>query len=368
MHLSWTLSRYIGKHFLLTIALVLLGLSTLLLLIDIIELIRRTADKDGTTLLLTVEMALLRMPYMAQKLLPFAVLIGSMLSLMRLTRSLELIVTRAAGVSVWQFLLPAVVVVGISAVLFIAVINPISAVMLLKYEKLEAKFIAGNPNLMAVSSSGLWLRQVEKTASGGSEHIIHAKRISQSDMSFSQVMILSFDANGAFTKRLDAKKAMLHQDILKLYQVMVSIPGKPTETLPHYELHTDLKMEQIQDSFASPETMPFWTLPSFINTLEAAGFSALKHKIYWHSLLASPLLLVGVVLLAAIFSLRLPRRGKIALLTFAGGAAGFGLHFMTNIVHALGGAGTLPIWLAAWTPSFIIVSLGTAALLHLEDG
>lgn len=366
MRISWTLSRYIGRHFLLSIALVLGGLSLLLLLTDVIEFIRRTADKEGTTLLLALEMAALRIPYIMQKLLPFAVLIGSMLALMRLTRSLELVVTRAAGVSVWQFLLPALIVVGIGAVLFASVVNPVSAVMLLKFEKLESKYIAGNPNLMSISSSGLWLRQVERA--GREEHIIYAKRISQSDMSFSQVMILSFNAEGVFTVRLDAQKARLNQGVLDLEQVIVSIPGKPAESLPRYQLSTDLKMEQIQDSFASPETMPFWTLPSFINTLEDAGFSALKHKIYWHSLLASPLLLMGMVLLAAIFSLRLPRRGKITLLALAGGISGFGLHFMTDIVHALGSAGSLPIWLAAWTPSFIIISLSAAGLLHLEDG
>lgn len=369
MHFSWTLSRYIGKHFFISILLVLCGLSLLLFISDIIELIRRTADKDGTTLLLALEMAMLRIPYVLQKLLPFAVLVGSMLALMRLTRSLELVVTRAAGVSVWQFLLPALFVVGLGSILFVMVINPISAVMLLKYEKLESKYIAGNANMMSVSSTGLWLKQVEHDDGvGDQQHIIHAKRISQSDMSFSQVMILSFNKEGVFTARLDAKKAQLHEGMLDLNDVIISVPGKPAERMKTYQLQTQLKMEQIQDSFASPETMPFWTLPSFINTLEQAGFSALKHKIYWYSLLASPFLLMGMVLLAAIFSLRLPRRGKIVLLALAGGASGFGLHFMTNIVHALGSGGSLPIWLAAWTPSLIIISLGAAGLLHLEDG
>lgn len=366
--LSMTLSLYIGRHFLLHIMMVLGLLTSLIWLIDSVEMIKRTSGKEGTTILLALEMALLKTPYMAQRILPFAVLIGSMSALTRLTRSHELIVARAAGVSVWQFLAPAVGVVTLIALLFLAVMNPISAVSLLRFEKLESRYIVGNTSLMTFSSTGLWLRQREQTDQGQKEYVIHAKRLSQTDMTLNHVMVLVYGEEDKFIERFDAAKMQLDNGRLILNDVTYSVPGSPTERLDSYYIPTNLRIEQIQDSFASPETMPFWNLPSFINTLEDAGFSALKHKIYWHSLLASPLLFIGMVLLAAVFSLRLPRRGKIAMLVLAGGVSGFGLHFMTDIVHALGGAGTLPIWLAGWTPSLIIISLACATLLHLEDG
>jgi len=49
-------------------------------------------------------MTIMRLPSSAQKIYPFAILVGGMITLTRLTRSHELIVARAAGVSVWQFL------------------------------------------------------------------------------------------------------------------------------------------------------------------------------------------------------------------------------------------------------------------------
>jgi len=114
--------------------------------------------------------------------------------------------------------------------------------------------------------------------------------------------------------------------------------------------------------------MSFWHLPSFINMLEQAGFSAIRHKLYWNSLLAQPFLLGGSVLIAALFSLRPPRRGKTGLLVVGGVLAGFLLHFFTDIVMALGSAGTLPVWLAAWAPALVVTLIGSAMLLHLEDG
>ena len=114
--------------------------------------------------------------------------------------------------------------------------------------------------------------------------------------------------------------------------------------------------------------MSFWVLPRFIETLENAGFSALKHRIHWHSLLAGPLMFCAMVLIAATFSLRLTRRGGTGLLVAGGLLAGFLLYFLTDVVLALGLSGSIPPILAAWTPASVTALLGLAMLFHLEDG
>jgi lipopolysaccharide export system permease protein len=274
-------------------------------------------------------------------------------------------VARSAGVSVWQFLAPAVIVVMAFGLFMMTVFNPLAAAFLLKYEQLEGKYFTTKASLMSVSSSGLWLRQIEE---GGGEHIIHSMRISQHDMSFTHVIIFTFDHERRFTERLDAVRATLEPGRLTLTEVTRSVPGDAPQYLPQYVLPTTLTLGHIQDSFASPETMSFWYLPAFTRMLENAGFSALKHKLYWQSMLASPFLLAGTVLVAALFSLRLPRRGKIGILVVAGVISGFLLHFFTDIIHALGAAGTLPVALAAWTPALVVNMAGAALLLHIEDG
>lgn len=367
MKISWTLSGYIAKHFLQSIMLALAGLAFISTLVDVIELIRRASGKEGVPFGIIMEMAVLRMPHLSEKLIPYAVLIGSMLALTKLTRTHELIVARAAGVSVWQFLAPAVAVVMMMGVFMATAYNPIASVLLLRFEHIEGKYLTGKPSLLSISSSGLWLRQIENDPAI-SERIIYAMRISQSDMSFSNLIIYAFDQKGKFVERLDASNAALDPGTLNLRNVTRSLPGQPPAHLETYQLPTSLTLGHIQDSFASPETMSFWHLPSFITMLENAGFSALRHRVYWYSLLATPIMLAGTVLVAAVFSLRLPRRGKIGLLVVAGVVSGFLLHFFTDIIFALGSAGTLPVMLAAWTPGLVVVMIGAAMLLHLEDG
>ncbi|MGE0754832.1 MAG: LPS export ABC transporter permease LptG [Alphaproteobacteria bacterium] len=364
MKLPRILFLYIGKHFLLSILVALFGLLALTLLIDLVELIRRTAGRDQVTIGVIMQMTLLKLPSIAGKLLPYAVLIGSMLALTRLTRSQELVVTRASGVSVWQFLAPAVVVAMLLGLFMVMAVNPIASVLLLRYEQMEGKYFTGKSSFSAISHSGLWLRQIEDKG----EHIIHAQRISQSDMSFRNLVIFRYDAQGKFNERMDVKHAELQADMLRLNEVLRTIPGQPPEAVTHMSIPTSLTLTYIQDSFASPETLSFWYLPSFINMLEEAGFSALRHKLHLNSLLASPFLLAGTVLIAAIFSLRLPRRGKIGLMAVAGIVTGFLLHFFTDIIHALGSAGTVPVMMAAWAPAAMVMMAGAATLLHLEDG
>ena len=368
MTLPWTLFRYIAKHFLLSIMLALFGLLAITMLIDIVELIRRASGKSDIPLSVILELSALRIPYLAEKLIPYAVLIGSMMALTRLTRTQELVVARAAGVSVWQFLAPAVSVVMIMGVFIATVFNPFSAVLLMRYEHIEGKYFSGTPSLLSISPSGLWMRQIEHDEGNISERVIYTARVSQSTMVFSNVIVFSFDKNQRFMERLDVEHAVLEQGMLHLYQITRSIPGKPAEQIADMLIPTTLTLTHIQDSFASPETMSFWHLPSFITMLENAGFSALRHRLYWHSLLASPFLMAGTVYVAAVFSLRQPRRGKVGLLVVAGILSGFLLHFFTDIIFAFGSAGTLPVILAAWTPAFVVIMIGASLLLHLEDG
>lgn len=368
MRLPLTLSYYIVKHFTIALCIALFGLLVITSMIDMIELIRRASGKDDIPLSVLLELVALRLPFLATKLAPYAILIGSMMALTRLTRTQELVVARSAGVSVWQFLAPAVALVMAVGIFITTAFNPLAAVLLLRYEHLEGKYLTGRPSLLSISSSGLWLRQMESGDNGISEHIIYTMRISQSTMEFSNLIVFSFDRDKKFIERLDAKRAVLEPGLLHLYRVVRSVPGLPPESVEETSLPTTLTLSRIQDSFASPETMSFWSLPSFISVLEDAGFSALQHRLYWHSLLANPFLLAGTVLVAAVFSLRQPRRGKVGVLLVAGIVSGFLLHFFTDIIHALGSAGTLPIALAAWSPAIVVIMAGAAMLLHLEDG
>jgi len=109
-------------------------------------------------------------------------------------------------------------------------------------------------------------------------------------------------------------------------------------------------------------------LPGFIEILEKAGFSGLRHRLYWYSQLGDPLLLIAMVLFAAGFTLRPLRRGGTSAVIGAGVATGFLIYFTTDVAYALGLSARLPAMLAAWSPAVVGCLLGAGLLFHLEDG
>jgi lipopolysaccharide export system permease protein len=362
--LSTTLSIYIARRFLASFAIVLLGLCTIIFLIDIIELMRRTSARGDVSILLLVQMALLKLPYMAQKIIPFATLFGGMHTFWRLTRFQELVVARSAGISAWQFLMPAVGSMVAIGILNVAVFNPLASAMLSRYERLEDKLVIGQTNLLAMSRTGLWLRQADDVG----QAVIHAASVTQPDLVLRGVVIFMYEGSDKFINRIDAAEARLGNGEWLLKEVLLTAPGRPPQSLPSYEVKTDWTIEKIQDSFAAPETMSFWDLPGFIRLLDNAGFSANRHKLYWHSLLSVPAMLAAMVLIAASFSMRSSRRGGTMALVGGGVMFGFLLFFLSDVVLALGLSASIPAALAAWTPAGFSLLLGLAALLHLEDG
>jgi lipopolysaccharide export system permease protein len=365
MLLTRTISSYIARQFFTWFCGVYGAMLSISFLLDYIELLRRGATKPGVTLGVLLEMAALKLPHTAQEVMPFGVLFGTMLAFWRLTRSNELIVARAAGLSVWQFLTPAVLVALVVGTLAVTVFNPIAASMQATYEQLEAQFLRQTGDQMALMNSGLWLRQGEP---GGGQVIIHGNRLAAPELLLGEVTLFYLNRQHQFTARIEAKRAQLDDGTWIIDNAERWGNSDQSEPVPQIRLPTKFTTRRIEESLASPDTMSFWSLPGFISLLEKSGFSAQRHRLQFNILLARPLLLAAMVLVAATFSLRMQRRGGVTIMIIGGVAAGFILYFVSNIVFALGLSAKLPVFLAAWTPTVIAMTFGVSMLLHLEDG
>ena len=362
--LSFTLSIYIAKHALIGVLVALMALGLIAVVVDLIELLRRASSRPEATFRVVFTMAWLHLPFFLQQLLPFSVLFGVMFSFQRLTRSQELVAARATGVSVWQFITPALFVVIGLGVMTVTVFNPIGSILVAKYETMERIYFSHRASMVAVSQGGLWLRQPH----GEGELLLHARQMRRDPPSLADVTVFFFDRDKRFVTRADAPSANLAPGKWVMVNPLESTPEGDSELAPSVEIPTDLTPDRIQESFEAPETTSFWDLPGFIEKLEAVGFSATEHRLYWHRLLALPMLLASMLLIGIAFSLRLVRRGGTGILVAGGLITGFAFYILSDVIFALGLSGRLPPWMAAWTPAGIAILLGVTTLLHLEDG
>ncbi len=374
MNIATTLSLYVSRQFLLAVLAMLAALSSLVALFDFIELLRRSASKTEATFALVSEIAGLRLPFIMIQILPFAVLLGGILVFWRLTRSSELIVARAAGISAWGFLAaPTLCALALGAI-GAGALSPLSSAMLARAETLDNTYLRTGGGPLALSGGQLWLRQSDRQmpSPNGSPGvaILHALavRLHDDQLTTDAVSVFRIDDNDHLMERIEAVTATLLPGAWRLEQARVIRPNQLPDAARTLMLPTDLTVTRVQDSFASPDTLSLWALPGFISLLERSGFSSLRHRLHFQSLLALPLLAATMSLVSAGFSMRPARRGGVAKMIASGVAAGFALFVISKVAEEFGQSGALPVLLAAWAPAAAGLMLAVALLLHMEDG
>lgn len=367
MKQSTIINRYMARNYLKNLLFMIACLLIVIYLFDTLELLRRATKKNDVPLGLVLEMGLFKLLDMGLLTFPFAVLFSAMYTFWQMTRRYELVILRAAGFSVWQFLTPVLGVAVITGILTVAVLNPVGAVLLGKFKRLENSLLTHRQNYVALFDEGLWLRQPQPD---GGYVILHAGHIQMPEWRLRDVMVLYFTADDILQKRVDSPIAALDEDngMWRFSDARLNAAGASPAAMPETELATELTSREIEDSFASPETMTFWALPGFIKIMESTGFDAVRLKVHYHGLLAQPLLFTAMILLAAAVTLRPPRSRKSFSLVAAGVIAGFGVFFLSSFLQALGASHQIPVLLAAWSPSVILLLLGVATVLHREDG
>src|SRR5215471_19974794 len=271
MSWSWTLYRYLGKQYLAGVGVIFSTFIALAYSISLVDLLGRTAGKGVPTGVI-IGMGFLHLPDLGQKLLPFAVLLGGVFTFVRLSRSHELVATRAAGVSAWDFLAPPLVVAISLGILAVLGVTPISADMLAKFSLLEAKYIKGQASQLAVSENGLWLRQGD----ANEQSVIHAQRVADQGVHLDDVLVWRYAANDHFTGRIGAKTAELHAGGWLLADAWVSDENGTQAHYATFNMPTTLTAAQIQESFAPPDTLSFWDWPHFIKAPQSARFAATR--------------------------------------------------------------------------------------------
>ncbi len=365
-----TLSLYIARQFLGYVLAMLAALAGLVVLFDLIELLRRSATKPDATFGIVAEIAALRLPFAAMQILPFAVLLGGILAFWRLTRSSELVVARAAGVSAWQFLTAPLLAAVLLGAVATGLLSPLSSALLARADGLDNAYLRTGGGPLALQGGQLWLRQADRGLDPQGVAILHARGVTLrgNALSASDVSVFRLTADDRLLSRIEATRATLGDGAWTLEGARTIRPDQLPEEARTIRLPTDLTVGRVQDSFARPETLSVWSLPDFIALLKRSGFSPIRHQLHFQALLALPLLAGTMALVSAGFSMRMTRRGGVSQMIGSGVAAGFALFIVSKVAEQFGESGALPAPLAAWAPAGAGLLLAVALLLHLEDG
>jgi lipopolysaccharide export system permease protein len=346
------------------VVLTFLSILVLIAMLDYIEQMRRFSSIANVSLLLVAKDSFFRVPQVAERVMPFCVMIGAMYCYLDLSRRHELVIVRSAGMSAWQFIAPALAVAFLLGVFATAIYNPIAAVMQEQSKRIDAELTGHNLTPLLGGGGPFWASQ--NTAEG--QAIINAKSSREQGIALNGVTVFTFDKANHFKQRIEARAAVLEPGVWRLADARVFTLGAVPLEEPVFLLKTSLTPEQVRESFATPETVPFWELPLYIKIAEHAGLVAAGYRLQFQKLLARPLLLDAMVFLAAAVSLRFFRFGGVQKMILSGIGAGFLLYVLSKVTEDLSKAELMSPVTAAWLPVLAGGLTGFIALLYQEDG
>lgn len=365
----FTLARYILIRLLIAVGALYLALAALIILVDFIESLRFASKIEDAGLGFAAQITLFRTPALTQALAPFIFLFAGLWMFSQLNRRSELAVMRSAGMSIWRLINPAALVAMIAGLAIVLVIDPAASHLTASAERMKDDIRGKRSSLLQVFGDGIWLRQREDSAT----LLINAAVLREQEARLDDITVWRIANRGAragtFLERIDAPRGRLSGRAIiledaRLLEAGAALPRRmPTFTVP-----TGVTVADFRDNAPPPETMSIWDLPRYVRLAQAAGLPTVRYDIRFHELWSTPLKLIAMTLIAALFSFRPARSGGgLQLLSLAIGV-GFILYFLSEIARAMGESGAAPPFLAGWTPALIATIAAVTGLLHIEDG
>jgi lipopolysaccharide export system permease protein len=358
------IARYILGQ---TVRGLLVALSVVLVLILLVDFVEqtRTVDVavDGAGLFDYAGLTLLKTPMLVETTLPFIVLSGVMLTMFALNRRSELVVMRAAGISAWRFVTPPVAVAIVAGILSITLLNPMATRMVQRFEDARETLTGGVDTRDRAGTA--WFIEL----GNGERRMIRADAVDAPNLTLTGVTFEFFDlpdgGDAVFTRRLDAETATYADGEWIVRNAVESIPGSSrrydTLNFPAY-----LDVAALGQN-ANAQAVSFWELPGAARAAREVGVSPAPYQMRWLRLLMTPVLFIAMALIAAAASLRLQRLGGAVRLIVLGGAAGFGLYFLGDMLDAFALSGRLPMILAAAAAPVGATLAALAVIAHQED-
>src|SRR3954452_10158591 len=240
MRLITTLHRYFAARFVNAALAIFLSLFALVAMVDYVELVRRTADVADISGWAVAKASFYRVPQITERLLPFCILMAGMVSFLNLSRRLELVIARAAGMSAWQFISPALVAALVIGLLATTIYNPVSAFLQEQSKRLQADLLGEDlGGLRKNSGSGFWVRQ--RSADGQS--IINAQTSREQGIRLGGITAFTFNNSGKFKERIEAKTAVLEPGNWRLEDARVYTATSPSSLVRSYLMPTNMTAE-----------------------------------------------------------------------------------------------------------------------------
>lgn len=357
------LNRYLITRFAIWLGITGAAFGAIAVLGDFLEMLRLTNRLDlgaGDAFYFT----LLRLPLLLIDFLPFIFLFAAVFCLLRMSQAQELAVIRAAGVSVWQFLLPILSFTFIIAALIVGLVEPLGTSSFKRFNDIKAELTGVKPKL-SFATGGVWFRE----NSDNGNYILRAGKLDpQAVDHLFDIEVSVFTDAGALSHRIEAPRGKLLDGRFQLETARQYKSNGEVSDAADITLPSSLGVDNLRQSFLPAKTVNVWQMIGYMQRAAQTGIDVTRHQVRFQSLLALPLLLMAMVMVAACFSLPTGRMVSTGQTLGLAVLCGFLLFLFNDFTQLLGELGSVPPILSSWIPAIIAMLLAISYLLSTEDG
>ncbi len=348
----WPLARYVTGRF---ARLALLGFACLLtayLIVDVVDRLSWFArfEVSGSQAL---RYYAVRLPVLASRVVPMALLVASALLVSWLAAEGELTGIRACGISAPRALLPVLLTAAALApahLLLIDVVVPRTQqlVEIMKRREITAEL----RRQRALSREApIWYRSDSR--------VVEAWRVDEAAGRAQGLAIYELDVEGLPVGRSDAREARhIGRGIWRLHDArrVAFESGRAIDTAPRrFEELGTLRAEVDTRLMGIPELL------RQIEEVEASGYDASPYRVAVHQRLSEALACLVLPAAALLLALRGPPFPGPARNLLTSGAIGVGYVLLVGAATALGSRGALPPAWAGWAPTLSVAGLAWVA-------
>lgn len=357
---SKRIAFYMARIFVLRSLAVLAALVVVLMTLDLLgesgKILRHPGNGDAELW----RYVSLRIPQLISRFLPFAVLLGTLITLATLNQNSEIVSMKAAGISAHQIIAPLIVAsLGIAAVSFLFNERVVTRAneTLSSWEKVEYGPVPRDSGIRP----NVWVRW--------GDDLILAREVRGKGASTELRRISIYDRNYETLKAIvTAERATRQGNGWRLEKVETfDVDRGVSQRAAVQEFGDGLDPTQFTLASVSADEQDFATLSDSVRQLKMAGRpTAELESGLWHKL-SGPLSAMLMPLLAGVAAFGLARSGQLFLRAVIGMFLGFAYFVADNFALAMGNLGAYPPLLAAWAPFVLFALIGETVLIRTEE-
>ena len=359
---NFVINKYLAKEFFKIVINTSLTFFCLGFVLNLFEEINFFKDLE-VGLNIPIILSFLFVPSLLYNMFPFVILISGIWFFLKIKKTDEIIALKVSGISNFSIIIIPSIVSIILGILIITAFNPITSVLVKKYEIIKGSYEKDQEYLAAITVNGIWIK--EKNIN--KNNIIRSSNLNNENLI--RVTIYEFDKENNFVKRIEAKSANISSFnwILKDATIIDADGNYLASNISRLDYISMYDIQKIKSLYSNLDTISFWNLKNEIQLLEARGYSTREMEAKFQRSFAFPFFLLSMVLLSGVFTLGMTFKENNWSYVFIAIITSVLIFYFNDFSAALGKTEKLPIVISVWMPIVIIFIFSGVGVIHANQ-